>query len=247
MAILKLNKGVSMSIIEDLVIASRICVEHGVIDAYGHVSARNPENLNTYFISRDLAPELITQADILELDMESKPIKPDSPRSYNERFIHSEIYKARPDVHSIVHNHSPTVVPFSCTNCELRPIFHMAAFIGLGIPNWDIREAELGTDMLVRNSMHGKSLADKLGSHPAALMRGHGSVVVGEKIQIAVGRTIYLEQNAKMQYQAMTMFGKPAEVIYMDDDEVSANVKWQEYYRSWDLWKKKWQKKLAQE
>ena len=202
-----------MSIIEDLVIASRICVEHGVIDAYGHVSARNPENPNTYFISRDLAPELITQADILELDMESKPIKSDSPRSYNERFIHSEIYKARPDVHSIVHNHSPTVVPFSCTNCELRPIFHMAAFIGLGIPNWDIREAELGTDMLVRNSMHGKSLADKLGSHPAALMRGHGSVVVGEKIQIAVGRTIYLEQNAKMQYQAMTMFGKKSASI----------------------------------
>jgi HCOMODA/2-hydroxy-3-carboxy-muconic semialdehyde decarboxylase len=236
-----------MSIIEDLVIASRVCVEHGVIDAYGHVSARNPENPNTYFISRDLAPEFITEADILEMDMDSAPVRKDSPKSYNERFIHSEIYKARPDVMSIVHNHSHSVVPFSCTTCELRPIFHMSAFIGLGVPNWDIREAQQGTDMLVRNSFLGKSLADKLGPHPAALMRGHGSVVVGEKIQVAVGRTIYLDQNAKMQYQAMMMAGSPMEVIYMDDDEVAANVKWQEYYRSWDLWKRKWQKRLKEE
>jgi HCOMODA/2-hydroxy-3-carboxy-muconic semialdehyde decarboxylase len=236
-----------MSIIEDLVIASRVCVEHGVIDAYGHVSVRNPENPNTYFISRDLAPEFITESDILEMDMESQPVSPNSPKSYNERFIHSEIYKARPDVHAIVHNHSHSVIPFSCTSCELRPIFHMSAFIGLGVPNWDIREAQKGTDMLVRNQFLGKSLADKLGSHPAALMRGHGSVVVGEKIQVAVGRTIYLDQNAKMQYQAMLMSENPAEIIYMDEAEVAANVKWQEYYRSWDLWKRKWQKKLAEE
>ena len=236
-----------MSVIEDLVIASRVCVEHGVIDAYGHVSARNPENPNTYFISRDLAPEFITENDILEMDMDSNPIDKNSPKSYNERFIHSEIYKARPDVMSIVHNHSHSVVPFSCTTCELKPIFHMSAFIGLGVPNWDIREAQMGTDMLVRNSFLGKSLADKLGQHPAALMRGHGSVVVGEKIQVAVGRTIYLDQNAKMQYQAMMMSGTPMEIIYMDDSEVAANVKWQEYYRSWDLWKRKWQKRLAEE
>jgi HCOMODA/2-hydroxy-3-carboxy-muconic semialdehyde decarboxylase len=236
-----------MTIIEDLVIASRVCVEHGVIDAYGHVSARNPDNPNTYFISRDLAPEFITESDILEMDMDSTPVRKDSPKSYNERFIHSEIYKARPDVMSIVHNHSHSVVPFSCTTCVLRPIFHMSAFIGLGVPNWDIRDAQKGTDMLVRNSFLGKSLADKLGPHPAALMRGHGSVVVGEKVQVAVGRTIYLDQNAKMQYQAMMMAGSPMEVIYMDDEEVAANVKWQEYYRSWDLWKRKWQKRLKEE
>jgi len=148
---------------------------------------------------------------------------------------------------SIVHNHSHSVVPFSCTTCELRPIFHMSAFIGLGVPNWDIREAQMGTDMLVRNSFLGRSLADKLGQHPAALMRGHGSVVVGHKVQVAVGRTIYLDQNAKMQYQAMMMSGNPMEVVYMDDSEVAANVSWQEYYRSWDLWKRKWQKRLADE
>jgi HCOMODA/2-hydroxy-3-carboxy-muconic semialdehyde decarboxylase len=234
-----------MSIIEDLVIASRICAEYGVIDAYGHVSVRNESNPNHYFMSRDVAPELIQEEDILEFDLDSNPVNPNSPKGYNERYIHGEIYKARPDVHSIVHNHSHAVVPFSCTPCELKPIFHMSSFIGLGIPNWDIRDAQKGTDMLVRNSMLGKSLADKLGNHPAALMRGHGSVVTGNKIQTAVGRTIYLDYNAKMQFQAMMMTGSSDQVVYMDDDEVAANVSWQEYYRSWDLWKKKWLKKLA--
>jgi HCOMODA/2-hydroxy-3-carboxy-muconic semialdehyde decarboxylase len=242
------HKGHSMSFFEDLVMASRICAEAGVIDAYGHVSARSETDPNRYFMSRAIAPELITEGDLVEYDLESRPVKADSPAGYNERYIHGEIYKARPDVMSIVHNHSHSVVPFSCTTCQLRPIFHMSAFIGLGVPNWDIRDAQHGTDMLVRNSVLGASLAAKLGQHPAALMRGHGSVVVGEKIQIAVGRTIYLDHNAKMQYQAMMMTGGRDEaVVYMDDAEVAANVVWQEYVRSWDLWKKKWQPRLAAE
>ena len=235
-----------MSLLEDLVIASRTCAEAGVIDAYGHVSARSDTDPTRYFMSRAIAPELITEADLLEYDLDSKPVVDGGPAGYNERFIHGEIYKARPDVNAIVHNHSHAVVPFSCTTCQLRPIFHMAAFIGLGIPNWDIREAQPGSDMLVRNALLGRSLADKLGGHPAALMRGHGSVVVGEKIQVAVGRTVYLDHNAKMQYQAMMMSGGNSDaVVYMDDAEVAANVAWQEYVRSWDLWKKKWQARLA--
>jgi ribulose-5-phosphate 4-epimerase/fuculose-1-phosphate aldolase len=238
-----------MSLIEDLVIASRTCAEAGVIDAYGHVSARSLTDPNRYYMSRAVAPELITEADIQEYDLDSRPVAAGGPAGYNERYIHGEIYKLRPEVMSVVHNHSHSVVPFSCTPCKLRPIFHMSAFIGLGIPNWDIRDAQEGTDMLVRNSVLGRSLAETLGKHPAALMRGHGSVVVGEKIQIAVGRTIYLDHNAKMQYQAMMMMGPGAadQVVYMDDSEVAANVVWQEYVRSWDLWKKKWLPRLAAE
>jgi HCOMODA/2-hydroxy-3-carboxy-muconic semialdehyde decarboxylase len=237
-----------MSLLEDLVIASRVCVEAGVIDAYGHVSARSETDPTRYFMSRQVAPELIVEADIVEYDLDSRPVHPNSPPGYNERYIHGEIYKARPDVMAIVHNHSHSVVPFSCTACTLRPIFHMAAFIGLGIPNWDIRESQAGSDMLVRNSTLGASLAAKLGAHPAALMRGHGSVVVGEKIQIAVGRTVYLDHNAKMQAQAMAMTSyRDDAVVYMDDSEVAANVVWQEYVRSWDLWKKKWLPRLAAE
>jgi HCOMODA/2-hydroxy-3-carboxy-muconic semialdehyde decarboxylase len=237
-----------MSLHEDLVIASRTCAEAGVIDAYGHVSARSESDPHRYFMSRAVAPELIVEEDLVEYDLDSRPVHAGAPAGYNERYIHGEIYKARPDVMSIVHNHSHSVVPFSCTTCQLRPIFHMSAFIGLGVPNWDIRDAQAGSDMLVRNSVLGASLAAKLGKHPAALMRGHGSVVVGEKIQIAVGRTVYLDHNAKMQAQAMAMTGyRDDAVVYMDDSEVAANVVWQEYVRSWDLWKKKWQPRLAAE
>ena len=237
-----------MSLLEDLVIASRVCVEAGVIDAYGHVSARSEADPKRYFMARQVAPELITEGDIVEYDLDSRPVNLNSPPGYNERYIHGEIYKARPDVMAIVHNHSHSVVPFSCTDCTLRPIFHMAAFIGLGIPNWDIRESQEGSDMLVRNSTLGASLAAKLGRHPAALMRGHGSVVVGEKIQIAVGRTVYLDHNAKMQAQAMAMTGyRDGAVVYMDDSEVAAIVVWQEYVRSWNLWKTKWLPRLAAE
>ena len=237
-----------MSLKEDLVIASRTCAEAGVIDAYGHVSARSESDPQRYFMSRAVAPELIVEGDLIEYDLDSRPVHAGSPAGYNERYIHGEIYKVRPDVMAIVHNHSHSVVPFSCTPCKLRPIFHMSAFIGLGVPNWDIRDAMDGSDMLVRNSVLGASLAATLGAHPAALMRGHGSVVVGAKIQIAVGRTIYLDHNAKMQYQAMMMMGgSDAQVVYMDDAEVAANVVWQEYVRSWDLWKTKWQARLAVE
>ncbi len=238
-----------MSLLEDLVIASRTCADHGVIDAYGHVSARSDTDPKRYFMSRAVAPELITEADILEYDLDSQPIVAGGPKGYNERFIHGEIYKLRPDVHAIVHNHSHAVVPFSCTGCTLRPIFHMAAFIGLGIPSWDIRDDHPGSDMLVRSAAMGRSLAQKLGQQPAALMRGHGSVVVGPKIQTAVGRTVYLDHNAKMQTQAMLMTAGagPDAVVYMDAAEVAANVSWQEYERSWDLWKTTWQKRLAQE
>ena len=237
-----------MSLKEDLVIASRTCAEAGVIDAYGHVSARSEIDPNRYFMSRAVAPELIVEDDLVEYDLDSRPVHAGSPAGYNERYIHGEIYKVRPDVMAIVHNHSHSVVPFSCTPCKLRPIFHMSAFIGLGVPNWDIRDAMGGSDMLVRNSVLGASLAATLGAHPAALMRGHGSVVVGAKIQVAVGRTIYLDHNAKMQYQAMMMMGGSDEhVVYMDRAEVAANVVWQEYVRSWDLWKKKWLARLAAE
>jgi len=139
-----------------------------------------------------------------------------------------------------VHNHSPSVVPFACTGTELHPMFHMSAFIGLGVPIWDIRDAQPGSDMLVRSSYLGEHLAKKLAQHPAVLMRGHGSTVVGENLQRAVGRTVYLEQNARMQFQATVLAGgDSARIVFMDDAEVQANVSWQNYDRAWNLWKMK--------
>jgi ribulose-5-phosphate 4-epimerase/fuculose-1-phosphate aldolase len=227
-----------MSQIEDLVISYRTLAEEGVIDAYGHVSVRSDKNSNRYLMARQLAPELVTENDILEFDLDSKPIDPRDRKFYNERYIHGEIYKARPDVMAVVHNHAPAVVPFSCTSrATLKPIFHMSAFIGLGVPNWDIRDAQKGSDMLVRTPQLGQSLAKKLGKYPAVLMRGHGSTCVGENLQRAVGRSVYLELNARMQFQAIVLAGPRGRINFMDAKEVAANVSWQNYDRSWNLWR----------
>ena len=140
-------------------------------------SERDPKR---YFLSRSLAPELVMPEDIMEYDLESNPIDARGRESVRERFIHGEIFKARPDVNAVVHNHSPSVVPFSVTTVAMRPVFHMAAFVGEGVPNFEIRDAEKGTDLLVKTPYLGQALARTLGRSPAALMRGHGSVTVGE-------------------------------------------------------------------
>jgi len=237
-----------MSLFQDLVIANRILAEYGVVDAYGHVSVRSPTNPERFWMARSVPPELVTEADVMEFDMNSEPVDAQGRSPVNERFIHGEVYKVRPEVMAVVHNHSPSVIPFSCTGAALKPIFHMSAFIGLGVPTWEIREAKEGTDMLVRDTYLGAALAKKLGGHPAALMRGHGAVVVGESLQVAVGRSVYLEQNARMQFQAEMLAGRTqGSITFMDDKEVAANVVWQEYGRFWNLVRHKMLKTLESE
>jgi HCOMODA/2-hydroxy-3-carboxy-muconic semialdehyde decarboxylase len=237
-----------MSLFQDLVIANRLLAEYGIIDAYGHVSVRSPTNSERFWMARSVPPELVTEADVMEFDMNSEPVDAQGRSPVNERFIHGEIYKLRPEVMAVVHNHSPSVIPFSCTGAALKPIFHMSAFIGLGVPTWEIREAKEGTDMLVRDTYLGAALAKKLGGHPAALMRGHGAVVVGESLQVAVGRSVYLEQNARMQFQAEMLAGRTqGPITFMDDKEVAANVVWQEYGRFWNLVRHKMLKTLESE
>jgi ribulose-5-phosphate 4-epimerase/fuculose-1-phosphate aldolase len=228
-----------MSLVEDLVAAYRILAGHGVIDAYGHVSVRSDRDPGRYLLSRSLAPELVMPEDIMEYDLDSNPIDPRGRESVRERFIHGEIYKARPEVKAVVHNHSPSVVPFSITTVPMRPIFHMAAFVGEGVPNFEIRDAEKGTDLLVKTPYLGQALARTLGKCPAALMRGHGSVTVGENLPRAVGRSIYLEMSARMQIEAMTIAGPGGKIAYLDEKEVQASVPAQDYARAWPLWRAK--------
>jgi ribulose-5-phosphate 4-epimerase/fuculose-1-phosphate aldolase len=236
-----------MNPFQDLVIAYRILAEHGIIDAYGHISIRSPSNPERFWMARSLAPELVTESDLMEFDMNSEPVDAQGRSPVLERFIHGEVYKARPEVMAVVHNHSPSVIPFCCTNTNLRPLFHMAAFIGLGVPNFEIRDAREDSDMLVRDTYLGQALANKLGHHPAALMRGHGAVVVGESLAVAVGRSVYLEQNARLQFQAEMLAGDDGDITFMSDKEVATNVVWQEYGRFWNLVRNKMLKKLEAE
>ena len=221
---------------DDLVAANRILAEHDVIDAYGHVSLRSPKDPKRYYLAHSIAPELVQREDIIEYDLDSRPLDDAGRESVRERFIHGEIYKTRPDVMAVVHNHSPSVVPFSVTGVPMRGLFHMAAFIGEGLPNFEIRDVQKGTDLLVKTPALGKALAFTLKDKPAALMRGHGAVVVGENLPRAVGRSVYLELSARMQMQALLLSKK---ITYLDKAEVLASMPIQDYKRAWPLWRAK--------
>jgi HCOMODA/2-hydroxy-3-carboxy-muconic semialdehyde decarboxylase len=225
------------TLLDDLVAANRILAAHGVIDAYGHVSIRSPEDPKRFLLARAIAPETVGRDDILEYALDGEPL--DAARrgeSVSERYIHSEVYRARPDVMSVVHNHSPSIIPFSVAGVKLRALWHMASFIGEGLPNFEIRKHKKGSDLLVRTPELGKALAKTLAKSAAALMRGHGSVVTGEDLPRAVGRSIYLEQSARMQMQAMLL---SKNITYFDAGEVKASAPVQDYKRAWPLWREK--------
>jgi HCOMODA/2-hydroxy-3-carboxy-muconic semialdehyde decarboxylase len=229
---------VDPQMIEDLVAANRILADQGVLDGWGHVSVRHPRDPNRYLLSRSRAPELITADDIMEFDLDSNPVDGKGRSLYSERFIHGEIYKARPDVMAVVHSHAPALIPFGITKTPLRPVYHRTAFVSLGVPVFEIRERGGMTDMLIRDQALGRALADALGDHPAALMRGHGAVIVGPSIQRVVGRSIFLPFGATMQLQAAALGGP---VTYLDDEE-ARKIEAREGYglgRSWEAWKRK--------
>src|SRR5262244_3317949 len=212
--------------IEDLVLAYRILAAHGVVDAYGHVSVRAASDPHRYLLARAMAPELVTADDIFAFDL--------------ERYIHGEIYKNRPDVHAVVHNHSPSVIPFGVTTVPLRPLFNTGAFIGEGVPTFEIRDFQESGDLIIKTPDLGASLAKVLGPKPAALMRGHGAVVVGESLMLAVVRSVYLELSARLQMQAMLIAGPAGNIVYLDEREVAATSGRQAsagtWKRTWDLW-----------
>jgi HCOMODA/2-hydroxy-3-carboxy-muconic semialdehyde decarboxylase len=224
---------------DDLVAAYRVLAQHEVLDGFGHVSVRHDLSANRFMMSRSLAPGLVTTADLIEFDLDGNAVDARGRALYSERFIHAEIYRARPDVKAIVHAHTPSLIPYGVSSVPLRPVYHMASFIGEGVPVFDIRKTFGFTDMLVSDSAKGKALAQSLAGKTCALMRGHGVVVVGPSIPIAVGRSIYLDLNAQIQTQAMALGGK---VNYLDSQEARKIMDAGEnrsYERAWELWKAK--------
>jgi ribulose-5-phosphate 4-epimerase/fuculose-1-phosphate aldolase len=228
-------------LVDDLVVANRTLARLGVLDAFGHISVRDPRDPHRYLISRSIAPESVSAADVLLLDLDSQTVDPSDQGKllYLERFIHGEIYKARLDVNAVVHSHSPTVVPFTVTRAKLRPLLHNAGFLGLGVPLFEIRRhAGDGTDLMILTSSLGKDLAKKLGPEAAViLMRGHGDSVVGPSLPNAVFRAYYTEINARQQLAAHTIGGPinfmtRAEALTSNQAMLSASA------RPWALWRK---------
>jgi ribulose-5-phosphate 4-epimerase/fuculose-1-phosphate aldolase len=230
------SEPVAADLIGDLVAANHILATEGIVDGYGHVSVRSPRNKDRFLLSRSIAPESVTAADILEYGLDGEAVDPKGKTSYKERFIHSEIYRVRPDVNAVVHCHTPSLIPFADSSVPLRPMYHQSAFLAAGVPVYEIRDAGGMTNMLVETVALGRALAKTLADKPAALMRGHGAVVVADTIPNVVGRSIYLEINARVQSQAIALGGP---ITYIDPEEARKYAASDNYARAWELWKKK--------
>jgi HCOMODA/2-hydroxy-3-carboxy-muconic semialdehyde decarboxylase len=224
-------------LVDKLVYANRILYDHGIVDGLGHASVRHDSVPGAFLLSCNRAPAMVRRRDIVCYDYAGDAVSETSERPYLERFIHAEIYRARPDVVAVVHSHSPSVIPFAVTHNALRPVFHMSGFLGSGSAHFEIREAGGNTDMLIRSSYLGEALARSLGKHNCVLMRGHGSTVVGTSVEQVVYRAIYAEVNAKLQLSAQAL----GEITYLNEEEarLSSDMNDGQIPRSWNLWVKR--------
>ena len=219
----------------DLVDANHILAHLGILDGFGHVSVRHPRDARRFLIARSMAPALVEATDIVECDLAGRVHDPANRASYVERFIHARIYAAREDVHAVVHSHSPGVIPFGVSRARLRPVCHMAGFLGSGAPVFDLRAATgTATDLLVRTCGHGDALATSLGDANVVLMRGHGSVAVGTSVRQAVFRAVYTQLNAQLQQQAHAL----GEVTFLSlqEAQLASETNDQHLERPWSLW-----------
>ncbi len=222
--------------VEEIVTANRILAALGILDSFGHVSVRYSDEPDRFLLARSMAPALVSPEDIMMYETSGLPVASEQRRSYLEVFIHSETYRSRPDVGAIVHSHSPAVIPFSIVkSTPLRPVYHMAAFLSETTPVFDIRDrAGEATDLLIRTADLGADLSRCLGRGSAVLMRGHGFTVVGETVQQAVFRSVYLESNAKIQMAALQL----GTVQYLTEAEAlaAARVNESQIGRAWEVW-----------
>jgi HCOMODA/2-hydroxy-3-carboxy-muconic semialdehyde decarboxylase len=225
------------SLVADLVAANHILFDQGVVDAFGHVSVRHPARSDRFLLARNMAPGNVTEADIIEFTLDGEPVDARGRKVYLERFIHGELYRRREDVRAVVHSHSPAIVPLTVVKTvTLRPLMHMAGFIGAGAPVFEIRDvAGDGTDLLISNQALGAALAGEFDAADIVLMRGHGSTVVADSLPLVVYRAVYAELNARYQTEARGW----GEITFLTEAEGKACVDRVEgqVQRPWDLWK----------
>jgi ribulose-5-phosphate 4-epimerase/fuculose-1-phosphate aldolase len=230
------------NLLNDLVIANRILANEDVVDAYGHVSVRHPDDPSRFFLARSLAPEFITRDDIVEFTLDGKPVREEKRALYLERFIHGGIFEARPDVVAVVHAHAEDILPFGLTNgTPLRPVIHSGSFIGSHVPVWDIADKFGDTNLLVANVEQGQDLAKALGKSAVALMRGHGFAAAARSLIEVVRISVYLPRNARALLAAKQLGG---EIKYLSQGEIDARNRGYspysvETWRAWHYWANK--------
>jgi ribulose-5-phosphate 4-epimerase/fuculose-1-phosphate aldolase len=227
------------SLIEDLVAANRILASEGIVDAFGHVSARHPEDSGRFLLSSAKSPELVERGDIMEFTLDGAATDFVDGKPYLERFIHAALYQTRPEIQSVVHSHSHGPIPFGLTGEKLRPVVHSCATLGGEVPVWDAQTSFGDTDLLVSNMAMGLDMARAVGAGNCVLMRGHGATVIGKSIREAVYTAIYLEVNADLQLKAgrlgKTIFLSPGEI-----EKINARLglarPGEGFNRSWEYW-----------
>src|SRR5256712_7218086 len=223
--------------VRELVIANRILANEDVVDAYGHVSVRHPDDPGRYLLARSLAPELVERGDIIEFALDGTPTLEETRALYLERFIHGAIYEARPDVMAVVHAHAEAVLPFTITKTPLRPVIHSGSFMGADVPVWDIADRFGDSNLLVTNIDQGRDLARCLGRHNVALMRGHGFAAAARSLIEVVRMSVYTPRNARSLLAALAL----GEVKPLSLGEINArNAGYKPYspetQRAWEYW-----------
>lgn len=223
--------------LEELVLANRILAHEGVIDVFGHVSLRHPQNPERFFLSRARSPSLVERGDIMEFDLEGREVSDSGHRPYAERFIHAAVYKVRPDVGGVTHHHAKAILPFTASEARLRPINHTGAVIGAEVPRWDSQAAFGDTNMLVASQAMGAAVAEALGSGRCLLLRGHGAVCAAESVVAAVFVSVYMKEAAEVQLASQALGG----IEYLKPGEIELATKLQmspmAMRRAWDYWK----------
>jgi ribulose-5-phosphate 4-epimerase/fuculose-1-phosphate aldolase len=229
---------VDASTLQDLAAASRILADQGVFDAAGHVSMRHPANPERFLMSRSLAPALVTADDIMEFTLDCEPCDARGRTAFIERYLHGEIYRARPDVMGVAHGHSPAVVPFGIVSTPMRATYHNAAFLAYGVPVFDIRDTFGATDIVINSSARGAALARTLADKAVVLLRAHGFVAVGPSLQAAVFRAIFTEVSARVQLQAEAL-GGPLAALDDEEGRKADAINLATVGRSWEFWKRR--------
>jgi ribulose-5-phosphate 4-epimerase/fuculose-1-phosphate aldolase len=228
---------VAAAILDDLAAASRILVDQGVFDAAGHISMRHPDHADRFLMPRSVAPALVTPADIMEFTLACEPVDAKGRTPFIERYLHGEIYRARPDVMAVAHGHSPSVIPFGLVSTPMRATYHNAAFLAYGVPVFDIRAKFGATDIVISSAARGAALAESLGDKAVLLLRAHGFVAVGPTVPAAVFRAIFTEVSARVQLQAATL-GGPVAALDLEEGRKADAINLATVGRSWELWKK---------
>jgi len=226
-------------VLNELVIANRILANEGVADAYGHVSVRHPTRPERFFLARMLAPEMVERGDLMEFGLDGEPVS-DGRTPCVERFIHSGIYEARPEVQAVVHAHAEDTLPFGISDAPLRPVIHSGSFIGIHVPVWDIADNFGDTNLLVTNTAQGRDLARCLGNNNVVLMRGHGFAAAARSLIEVIRISVYLPRNARVQLAAMQI-GKYKP---LSEGEIAARAAGYKPYsaqtwRAWEYWAKR--------